>query len=253
MVSKNQEKWEKLHSRETPFPDSVEINTDRKRFFEKMRETGRKYIEHLGLEEGDTLLELGPGNYGVNTLPAAEKGINVIGLEISRKAIKNLSNLLERKGLEEKVRLINTDINHPFPLEQKVDAVICTRTLFHVENIENVITESRKAVKQGGKVHLNHIWNLDSRYMKNVKKIYRKIHGDKFFSPTPFREIKEAGVKPGQITGYSWNIWKKLRRASVFILGIKGSIITEKIRKKTLKHQTKDIRSCEEWDIEFRV
>src|SRR5262245_18313024 len=76
------------------------------RVADTMRESGDAFVETLGVEPGDKVLDLGSGD-GTTAVPSAERGADVLGVDIAgnlveagnqRAAARGLTNLRFQEG-----------------------------------------------------------------------------------------------------------------------------------------------------------
>ena len=118
---------------------------------------GRKTIEHLSLNKGDIVLDVGCGA-GASAIPAAEvvgEDGKVIGIDLAEKLLeygqkkaakKNLKNIEFRVGDMEK-------LEDYFPDNNKFNAVVCVFAIFFVNDMESQIRKLWKFVRpKGGKL-----------------------------------------------------------------------------------------------------
>jgi ubiquinone/menaquinone biosynthesis C-methylase UbiE len=68
------------------------------RIAESMRKSGESLVQHLGISEGEKVLDLGCGD-GTTALPAARLGADVLGVDIASNLVEAGNRRAEREGL----------------------------------------------------------------------------------------------------------------------------------------------------------
>jgi len=107
----------------------------------------RAFADMVGLDEGKTLLEIGPGT-GQLSLPLLQWPIRYIGVDRSSAMIDVFRSKVEAAGL--KADLIVADGNERWPVEDaSVDIVFSSRSL-HLLEPYHVVAEIRRVLKSAG-------------------------------------------------------------------------------------------------------
>lgn len=88
-------------------------------------------------------------NTGIILTPLKEKGVNVIGVDISKRDIKKAKENLRQKGLSDKCALVANAKKLPFR-SNCFDIVILSDILEHVRSAELVAKEALRVTKRNG-------------------------------------------------------------------------------------------------------
>jgi ubiquinone/menaquinone biosynthesis C-methylase UbiE len=104
----------------------------------------------LDIKEGDSVLDAGcgPGLVIERIIRANEgKNLSVTGLDLSKRMISRARGRCDNSS----IRFLVTDLNRPleFP-ESSFDRVVCSNTLYILEDPRSVIGEFHRVLKQGG-------------------------------------------------------------------------------------------------------
>lgn len=115
----------------------------------------QKVLDIAQLEDGQVVLEVGPGRTGHTLFPAAErvgKRGRVIGLDIARETLEMLEGL-RRQYLVHHVDLMWMDVEgeHEIPVEG-VDVVLIVNTAWMLRRHAPVFTRLARTLKEGGHV-----------------------------------------------------------------------------------------------------
>jgi 2-polyprenyl-3-methyl-5-hydroxy-6-metoxy-1,4-benzoquinol methylase len=109
---------------------------------------------------GEQVLDLGCG-MGALSLEIARRGMNVDGIDVSEKAIEIAKQYLMKQSSKEGFGRINYmvgDLNKVTLTPNTYDAVVCWDALHHILNLDHLIAEVKKSLKQGGEfIVLDHI------------------------------------------------------------------------------------------------
>ena len=152
----------------------------------------QRALRHFGSVENKTLIDLGCGR-GATSLYFARCGAQVISIDLSEKAIENLSEYCEKNsiGSVHPTRLSALEIG----TVQKADCVFGSMILHHIEPFAEFSRILRGAIKPGGK---GFFWenNAQSRTMmwlreNLVGRLWVPKYGDPDESPLTPSEVDE--------------------------------------------------------------
>ena len=152
----------------------------------------KRALAHFGDVENKTVIDLGCGR-GATSLYFAHLGANVISVDLSEVAIKNLSNYCQDNGIENitPMKLSAQEINKL----GKADFIFGSMILHHIEPFEEFACSLRDALKIGGK---GFFWenNAQSKIMiwfrqKIVGKLWVPKYGDPDEFPLTPSEVDE--------------------------------------------------------------
>jgi len=90
-----------------------------------------------------TVLDIGCGTGEMITLPIAEEGYNVTGIDIDEKSIKKA----KEKNIYSNTSFICGDLKNNLP-EKKFDIIICSEVLEHLTNPGETLNELRRLMKK---------------------------------------------------------------------------------------------------------
>jgi len=171
----NQEKWNRIYRRGERFgvPEIVVA-----------------LAEYL--DRDSRVLDYGCGN-GQNSIFLAQKGLYVIGFDISDEAVRNAEGEARRSGVVDRTRFFVSDALDPeLDSEELFDGVVCTYVLDHLapglpnpidpEKFELGLNHVKKFVKPGGLVAVSYspknIWPKAGE--QEAKEIDRKYPAERF-------------------------------------------------------------------------
>jgi 2-polyprenyl-3-methyl-5-hydroxy-6-metoxy-1,4-benzoquinol methylase len=200
----------------------------------------RAFIIQKASEYRGRVLELGCG-IGRLSLELARNGMDVVGIDISRKQIeiaKNYFDCVKEKEVIGNIDYVVADLNRIVFEECQYDAVIVWDVLHHIPEIEHLIREVRKSLKPGGNfLVLDYIGpttmgNLcndvlyfllptEASYSQKVASIKQRIKAKTLLKQNhanggpPFEEI--TGIEMTEIIKKHFTI-KKTRTLSAFSL-----------------------------------
>ena len=127
-----------------------------------------RLFRHLGLLEGQTLLEPGCGTGRLTGLLADRVGNSglIVALDISSKMIEAAS---ARTGTRSNVQLHNTSLEE-FPADKYLfDNIICHQVFPHFEDKQNALSILYKCLKPNGRIAVFHFINIEQ-----INDIHRK-------------------------------------------------------------------------------
>lgn len=176
---------------------------------------------------GKRVLEVGCG-FGGFCIKIAEKGADVVGLDISVSAIMKARNLAKRAKIRSQIDFIVGDAQFlPFR-DRSGEIVVCSETLEHVRNYEQAFDELVRVTEKGGCLYVT-VPNLLSTFFfesvillsigqpQNVKKFFsvEKEHVFHLFKIKKLfsrRDLKIAKIQGTDLFHLSLAIRKALKR-----------------------------------------
>lgn len=141
----------------------LESNKDPKKLYERYHEgrvlpkriVGKKDFTYRHIISvldkyctGESILDIGSG-VGTLDFYLASKGKDVMGIEISERAIDVANKSLEKFGLRDRIRFVLGDFLK-LKLKGRYDFVVCSEVLEHLENDKIVINMIYCLTKKGG-------------------------------------------------------------------------------------------------------
>lgn len=165
-----------------------------------------KYLANLlKLKSSMTVLDAGSGQGGVDRFLAQNFGVNVIGIDISKKQIEKAITRTVQLGLTEKIKYIEASMTDIPSGKETVDVVWAQESFFHCHDKPRAIDEFYRVLKPGGaviiedtilknaqakqeiiesfglRVKVNELWTEDD-YLENMKKAGFTVEQTKDFS-----------------------------------------------------------------------
>jgi ubiquinone/menaquinone biosynthesis C-methylase UbiE len=176
---------------------------------------GRRTVERLGLEAGESVLDVCCGS-GASALPAAERvgaGGRVLGVDLA----EHMLELARRKAAEQglgNVEFRVGDLLELGPQKERFDAVICVFGIFFVPDMPAAARALWKQVKPGGRLAIS-TWGRDlfepanSVFWNAVRDVRLELHKgfnpwDRLCEPRALEAmLAEAGIDGVEIEGES--------------------------------------------------
>ncbi len=138
-----------------------------------------KIISKIPLEEQRLICDLGCG-HGINATFIAEKGCEVVCIDLSTRMLSATRRRSIRRGVYTRVNVIQADMEHPPLRENSLNAAIIIASLHHlpVENAITTLRELGRSLKSRGLV-LIVVWAAPQfRFLKAITiNILKKILG----------------------------------------------------------------------------
>jgi SAM-dependent methyltransferase len=174
-----------------------------------MRESGDELVASLGIRKGMDVLDLGCGD-GTTAVPAAERGANVLGVDISsplvaaaraRAAAANLANLRFEEGDASDLESLKDD---------SFDLVVSMFGAMFAPRPFDVAKEMVRVTRRGGRIVMGNWIPGDPTLVAQILKIsaaYTPPPPEGFISPVTWgveENVRErfgrAGIRPDDIT-----------------------------------------------------
>lgn len=129
--------------------------------------SGYYSIKHIEkhIKKDEPILEVGCGN-GKTLIPLLKRGYKIIGIDLSKNAIKNLKKELKKLNMSAKLEVGNI-LNLPYK-NNSFNAVICNYVLEHLlkQEREIAIKEIHRVLRKNGKLFLEEFSINNFRYGK---------------------------------------------------------------------------------------
>jgi len=107
-------------------------------------------IVHLGIEEGDKVLDLGCGAGGISEYISGETGAYVTGLDYAATAIETAAN--RTNGKRDRLRFVQGDMNSLDFADRSFDKVVSIDTIYWVADIEKAMASISRLLKPAGRL-----------------------------------------------------------------------------------------------------
>src|SRR3989338_1320225 len=133
-------------------------------------------VTYANLKSDYLVLDAGTGT-GLTAIMACRhnSGIRVIGVDISEKMLLQAKKNIEREGLEERIKLVNADLE-ALPFKQNsFDAVISAYGLGGVENPQRAVEEIIRTAKSGAKVAFADISDVPPGYFIGLRPAHKYL------------------------------------------------------------------------------
>ena len=163
---------------------------DRKQYFNELSETSKKfflpYIERfLPIEKGMNVLEIGCGDGG-NLLPIAERGCNVVGVDMAECRINDAKRFFEAQGTEG--TFIAPDVFAIKEFEHHFDLIICHDVIEHIMDKALFLHKVRKFLRPQGIIFMSFpAWQMPFGG-------HQQICRSKLLSHLPWFHLLPAGI-----------------------------------------------------------
>ncbi|RKU40782.1 hypothetical protein DL546_000872 [Coniochaeta pulveracea] len=127
--------------------------------FDCLHYLGDEALDHaasqLGLQPGETVLDIGSGYSSTGRCLHEKYGVDVVGVELQSSLHDIAQKINEKTGVEKHVSSINANfLTLTFPDDQKFDAVISLLTILHIPDRSAVFRQVAHMLKPGGRVYI---------------------------------------------------------------------------------------------------
>lgn len=120
-----------------------------------MVNSNRIYAKKLGVEQTDTVLDVGTGRGGLPIWIAEHVEADVHGIDIDRLHVGEARANARRRGVESNTTFeVATFLDIPYP-DDTFDALSGIETVCHTEDKKAFLREARRVLKPGGKILLS--------------------------------------------------------------------------------------------------
>jgi len=107
-------------------------------------------IAHLGIQEGDKVLDLGCGAGGIAEYISDVTGAQVTGLDYAATAIETAAN--RTKGKRDRLAFVQGDMNSLDFADHSFDKVVSIDTIYWVADIDEALSSIGRLLKPGGRI-----------------------------------------------------------------------------------------------------
>jgi tocopherol O-methyltransferase len=122
---------------------------------EAMANSNRIYVEKLGVERSDSVLDVGTGRGGLPIRVAERTGADVHGIDIDPLHIEEATANARRREVESNTTFKRANfLEIPYP-DNTFDALSGVETVCHTDNKKDFLREARRVLKPGGKLLLS--------------------------------------------------------------------------------------------------
>lgn len=114
---------------------------------------GRRLVEHMGIGEGEWVLDVGVGR-GANLFPAAQKvgpGGKVIGIDLAELMVHETATQAEQSNIENIV-VLQMDAERLAFESDTFDAVLCGYAIFLFPHVRQALAEFFRVLRSWGKI-----------------------------------------------------------------------------------------------------
>lgn len=171
----------------------------------------KKMLEYLEPQKGDKLLDVACGD-GTFSLKLAEKGIDVTGIDLSKKSIEAAKKISHREGIE--CEFVEGDAENMQLSSNHFDKIVCSSSLEHFKNDQKALKEMNRVLTDEGSIVIT-VDSLSypisdfkkSKHQKqcSVVNYYDKIKLENSFENAGFELVKNDYILNSYITSKFFN------------------------------------------------
>lgn len=114
--------------------------------------TNEVVAERAGVRAGARVLDAGCGLGGTALWLAAERGAEVLGLNLSTRQLERARRAARERGLDDRVRFACADFTAAPAPDGAFDAVIAIESLCHAEDKAAFVAEAARLLRRGGRL-----------------------------------------------------------------------------------------------------
>ena len=163
-------------------------------------------IAHLGLGEGDKVLDLGCGAGGISEYISDVTGAHVTGLDYAVTAIETAAN--RTSGKRDRLTFVQGDMNSLDFADRSFDKVVSIDTIYWVADIDEALASISRLIKPGGRmgIFIAHTPSIDDSMGAN------EPHGTWIA-----KSLKKLGLNCDvyDYTESFLNFWPKLKKIAL--------------------------------------
>ncbi|KPV63663.1 MAG: hypothetical protein AOA65_1234 [Candidatus Bathyarchaeota archaeon BA1] len=187
-----------------------------KQLEEAVHQMKLRLAEHIGVQEGMTVVDAGCGAGGFTVCVArlvCESG-KVLAVDISDEYLKEFNKNVNKLGVKKQVRFIQADVANlkGVILDNAADMVVSYRFLEELkrpEDLPDIMEEMKRILKKGGKMSIIELsTKTENEAERTYIRLHRDIGGDHFFDERKIsHHMKRAGLANVQVETFKPNIW----------------------------------------------
>jgi ubiquinone/menaquinone biosynthesis C-methylase UbiE len=130
-------------------------------------ETFNNLRSYLNITEREVLLDLGCGPLARSEVQFGLSGNPIVGVDVSRTALKKANETIKRFGLKKTVEFVLVDAEYlPFK-DDTFDVAMCIGVISHLPSLKSVrrgLKEIRKTLRADGKIYVTWLLNVYSSW-----------------------------------------------------------------------------------------
>lgn len=141
------------------------------------------FFRNLPLREGDDVLEIGAGHGILSILLHLERGLRVVGTDISREAVRCARLNAERHGLADRIEFRHGDLFSPLRPDERFDVIFWNTPVFgekpeddldravtseNHECLDRFLREGRSWLREGGRLCIGFILGANPKLLTDL-------------------------------------------------------------------------------------
>lgn len=145
---------------------------------EAMENSNRIYAEKLGVDETDTVLDVGTGRGGLPIHVAEHAGADVHGIDIDPLHLREARENARERGVSESIEFsLGNYLEIPYP-DDSFDAVSGIETVCHTDRKRKFLREARRVLKPGGRLMVSDGYmNRSTLSREETEKVRKMLDG----------------------------------------------------------------------------